>query len=154
MTRDQMEQLAHDHGSRSPTPGTDEVELRFRPSYGREVVSFYVPADVVSRATSEASQASASGDNTASTATTSAGVAPDNSDRVMVSAVFNRSYTKRAARASSGPPSRSMMRRRESNASVLVNVFMGSLSVLVVVEDPHRRAGTGARPLAQTGGAA
>lgn len=154
LTRLELEQLANEHGSAQPIPGRSEVQLRYRPAFGAEVLSVYVPVEAVNRAISAASHASASGDSTASMATTSAGVAPGSTLRAIASAVISRSNTRPAARASSLSPLRSMLRRRSSKAPASFNLVMGSLSVVVVVEDLHRKTETGTHPIAAQGGAA
>lgn len=120
-----------DHASPTRTPGVDEVEIDYREPYAAKSRLYYVPMSDIMRAVSAASKASASGDNTAKTATTSAGVAPGNSERAIASAVIKRSYTKRAARPSSLLPLRSTMRSRASKGSVLVNVVIKRCTVVL-----------------------
>lgn len=125
LTRDQLDKLVLEHCM--PGPGNGLIALWYRPPYERHERLFYVPEAELIRASSAATQASVSGDKTASTATTSAGVAPGSNESVMARAVNKRSYTRRAARPSSVRPMRSTMRRRASNGSVLLIVLMLSL---------------------------
>lgn len=122
LTRDQLDKLVLEHCMVGPGKGL--VGLWYRPPYEREEKWFYVPEAELIRASSASTQASVSGDKTASTATTSAGVASGSNDSVMARAVNRRSYTRSAARPSSVRPMRSTMRRRASNGSVLLIVLM------------------------------
>lgn len=143
LTRDQLDKLVLEHCM--PGPGNGLIALWYRPPYERHERLFYVPEAELIRASSAATQASVSGDKTASTATTSAGVAPGSNESVMARAVNKRSYTRRAARPSSVRPMRSTMRRRASNGSVLLIVLM--LSLLSA-----KSVGSANRTLAMKGG--
>ena len=142
LTRDQLSELIEEHCVPGPGPGL--VAVRFRAPYERQQRMYYVPEEEIIRACSAASQASASGDNTASTPTTSAGVAPGRTDSAIARAVIRRSYTRTAARPSSVRPIRSTMRRRASKASVLLFTLMALLQATQGAAHGHvnaRRAG-------------
>ncbi len=119
--RDGLELLALDHGSPTPTPGRDEVQLQARPRYGGPEQDFYVSTDVVIRAISAAAQASAKGESTANMLITSAGLAPGSTERAMASAVTSRSNTRPAARASSLPDGRRSMSTAAGEAKAIID---------------------------------
>lgn len=130
LPRHLLDDLVQNHCMPGPGPGL--VGIQYRAPYQRQTMLVYVPEVELDRASSAASQASASGESTAKMPTTSAGVAAGSSDSAMDRAVKSRSYTRSAARPSSVRPIRSTMRRRASNGSVLLSVFIGSLSAMVV----------------------